>query len=319
MRLFVLAVASLVACSTAAPPPPPAPIEPACLRPQVRLAQTAGVEAPLLANLVTPPAKDPLTPCLVAARTNATGLMARLLDRLAQPPVARRLDDPVSYVELETVERACTMLPEVLAAATTRRDACSPYRKVAPEEPLVILDLAEAATVMARAIARAGDRPRALALLLDAATALDDLARGNVSLAVAYPAATGRRLIAGQLQVVGGDVPIALIDALVAAEPPLASYLDVPCTTERTCLDAIGKRDDPALVKRVRNLAGAIGAMAELRAVLAIGATCPAIETLPVHPLVEIVASETGLTVQTPAWVFSAATPVVRYVVACKR
>jgi hypothetical protein len=110
---------------------------------------------------------------------------------------------------------------------------------------------------------------------------------------------------------------------LVAAEPPLASYLRgeglalaKPCTGDRACFElaaALPGVDVPHLQK----LVGAMGAVAQLATVASASCDPPLPE--PASELVAIERTPSGtIEVGAPAWVFGGESPVVYFAIACR-
>ncbi len=144
---------------------------------------------------------------------------------------------------LAAVEAACAELPARLVAIAAMREGEGPYvpgsfsRSGLVRFPLTIV-VAHAATVLARARAERGDVEGALSLLLHAATAIEDVRRGQVDLFVSVVSVDGDVAVFSAFQtLLARDVALdsaaiarlhAQLDARLASLPPT----DVPLRTD---------------------------------------------------------------------------------------
>jgi len=224
----------------AAPAPaPPAPATPAPAPPAPATPSDPSIFTRAITALTQP--SGALPPCDAAVSAGKDSLKAALSDCPpggAGPCPARALDDPASLsATVATIELACGALPGQLAAAAhPAADVCSPFLPglARAPDPTAFLYLSRAATVLARADARNGQPARGLDLVLDALAAGQELGRGGVGLSLALAGSGAAGFLAPTAELLLSTTPptpaalttlAARLDALLAAEPPLADHL----------------------------------------------------------------------------------------------
>lgn len=232
----------------AAPAPTPGPASSSAPSPTAAAAPSRAAVAPptdpsLFTRAITALTQPSgaLAECSAAVESSKDTLKAALSDCPpggAGPCPARALDDPASLsASVATIELACGDLRGQLAAAAhPAGEVCSPFLPglARAPDPTAFLYLSRAATVLARADARNGQPARGLDLLLDTLAAGQELGRGGVGLSLALAGTGAAGFVAPTAELLLSSAPpapaalaalAARLDALIAAEPPLAEHL----------------------------------------------------------------------------------------------